>query len=139
MYSVPTGPTIPVAAATIKEDVVRQTNPRSAFWSAGVIQQFNGVKTPPIPKKTVRKEATPPAAQIIKDIGSKGISLFPLTISVSPVYSAPYVRNSPYTPRIKEAAVHNAAPIKYEEIGLMNTMYNSGGPSNKPTDYNSGK
>ena len=45
---------------------------------------------------------------------------------------------SPYKPRIKEAAVHNAAPIKYEEIGLMNTMYNSGGPSNKPTDYNSG-
>ena len=74
-YLVPTGPTIPVAVATVKEDVVKQTNPRSAFWSAGVIQQFNGVKTPPIPKKTVRKEATPPAAQIIKDIGSNGQQL----------------------------------------------------------------
>ena len=100
---VQTEKTIPVAVATVKPDVVKQANPRSAFWSAGVIQQFNGVKTPPIPKKTVKKEATPPAAQVIK-----------------------------------EAAAHNATPIKYEEIGLMNTMYNSGESSNKPTDYNSG-
>ena len=38
---------------------------------------------------------------------------------------------------IQAAAALNAAPIKYEEIGLMDTMYQSGVMTgNKPTDYN---
>lgn len=78
-------------------NVVKPADHRSAFWSAGIIHQFNGVRTPPIPKKEIKPQMT------------------------------------------KEAKVHGAGPITYEEIEIMNPMYNSEETRNRPTDYNQGK
>jgi len=39
----------------------------------------------------------------------------------------------------KEAKAQGAGPITYEEIEIMNPMYNSEETRNRPTDYNQGK
>jgi len=39
-------------------NIVKPADHRSAFWSAGIIHQFNGVRTPPIPKKEIKPQMT---------------------------------------------------------------------------------
>ena len=85
----------PVPMVKMREEVIKETDHRTGFWSAGVIHQFNGARTPPIPKKQSKQ---------------------------------PQV--------IREAAVHRAAAISYEEMEIMSHEYNSGEKRNAPTDYN---
>ena len=56
-------PRLNAPVVEMKENVIRGTDHRTGFWSAGIIHQFNGARTPPIPKKMSKKENPTPMPQ----------------------------------------------------------------------------